>query len=344
MTRGQQGWFYSAEGDSVNDQTNNISGIYLSYNHLQHLGDCVVNILNLLLKATLMKNIFISLLFIILFSGCMQQNGDEDAAGREIITVSIEPFRFFTTAIAGDHYRINVIVPPGASPATYEPPPGVIRDLGDSDLMIINGYLGFELAWMDRIINTNEEIEVLNLSESQDLIAADSHRHGDNIHYTGVDPHFWVSPVRARIIAKDIKDFLISNDPGREKEYNSNYLELDSIIRDTDSYLGSLFDTLDKRSFMIFHPSLSYLAKDYGLEQIAVETGGKEPSPSELKRIIDRGREKDIRTIFIQREFDKRNAVLIGDETGAETVVIDPLSSDWITSVRNIAEEIAGVK
>jgi len=291
-----------------------------------------------------MKIILSSLLSIILFSGCMQQTADENLTGQEIITVSIEPLRFFTSAIAGYHYRVNVIVPPGASPATYEPPPGVIRDVSNSNLMIINGYLGFELAWMDRIIKMNEGMEMLKLSGSQDLIAADSHRHGDDIHYTGVDPHFWVSPVRARIIARDIKDFLIKNDPGREKEYNSNYLELDSIIRDTDSYLRSLFDTLDRRSFMIFHPSLSYLASDYGLEQIAVETEGKEPSPSELKRIIDRGREHDIRTIFIQREFDKRNAALIGDEIGAETVVIDPLSSEWLKSVRNIAEEIAGVK
>jgi len=95
---------------------------------------------------------------------------------------------------------------------------------------------------------------------------------------------------------------------------------------------------------MIFHPSLTYLAHDYGLDQIPVEKEGKEPSPSELKKLIDTGREKNIKAIFVQREFDKKNAELIGDEIGAETIVIDPLSSEWDKSIRYIVDNIRGNK
>jgi zinc transport system substrate-binding protein len=286
-----------------------------------------------------MKKISLFLFFIFLLSGCINEPPEND---RGIISVSIEPFRFFTEAIAGDTYGINVIVPPGASPATYEPPPSVVKGIKNSELMIINAYLGFELAWIDRVTGLNEEMELLRLADSQDLIAADSHRHGDNIHYTGVDPHFWVSPPRARLIARDIRDFLLASKPDEAEIYNSNYLRLDSLIKATDEYLEALFRETENTAFIIYHPSLTYLAHDYGLEQISVETEGKEPSPSELKRLIDYGREKNIKVIFVQREFDRKNADIIGREIGAATVVIDPLSADWVESVRNIAENIAG--
>ena len=285
-----------------------------------------------------MKRIFSLVLFILIIAGCTHRTVDQ---GQGVITVSIEPFRFFTSEIAGDSYSINVIVPPGASPATYEPPPAVIKGISNSDMMIINGYLGFEMAWIDRMIGLNEKVKVLKLADSQDLIASDSHRHNDITHYTGVDPHFWVSPLCARIIARDIKDFLVKNDPDREEIYNSNYMRLDSLILDTDSYIRSILSDSGKKSFMIFHPSLTYFARDYGLEQIAVETEGKEPSPSELKELIDNGREKNLKTIFVQREFDMKNARLIGKEIGAETVVIDPLSNEWVGSLKEIAENIA---
>ncbi len=285
-----------------------------------------------------MKRILISALFVFIFAGCNRQGSDLD---QKVITVSIEPIRFFTSVIAGDSYSINVIVPPGASPATYEPPPEVIRGIRNSDLIIINGYLGFEMAWIDRMLGLNEEAEVLRLADSQDLIATESHRHNDITHYTGVDPHFWLSPQRARIIARDIKDFLVQNDPDLKETYITNYLKIDSIIQDTDSYIRSLLNASGTKSFMIFHPSLTYFALDYGLEQIPVETEGKEPSPSELKDLIDRGREENLKMIFIQREFDTKNARLIGEEIGAETVVINPLSDNWVSSVKEIAENLA---
>lgn len=286
-----------------------------------------------------MKRLFILILFTFFLWGCKTETGDREL---KVITVSIEPFRFFTETVAGDIYSINVIVPPGASPATYEPPPAVIRGINNSDLMIINGYLGFEMAWMDRIRGLNEEMKVLRLAESQELIAADSHRHGDITHYTGVDPHFWLSPQRALIMAGEIKDFLVANDPENTETYNTNYLRLVSIIKEADDYLKTLFSDAGNKAFMIYHPSLTYLAFDYGLDQIPVETEGKEPSPSELKKLIDEGKEKNIRAIFVQREFDRKNADIIGKEIGAETVVIDPLGRDWLQSVKDIAENISG--
>ncbi len=91
---------------------------------------------------------------------------------------------------------------------------------------------------------------------------------------------------------------------------------------------------------MIYHPNLAYLARDYGLEEVAVEFEGKEPPPSRLKYLIDLARTKKINTIFVQREYDSKNAKAIADEIGAEVVVIDPLSVDWLKATTEIIEGI----
>ena len=91
---------------------------------------------------------------------------------------------------------------------------------------------------------------------------------------------------------------------------------------------------------MIYHPNLAYLARDYGLNEISVEFEGKEPPPSRMKELIDLAREENIKTIFIQREYDTKNAKAIADEIGAELEVIDPLSEDWLTSTSDIINAV----
>ncbi len=94
---------------------------------------------------------------------------------------------------------------------------------------------------------------------------------------------------------------------------------------------------------MIFHPALTYLANDYGLVQIPVEIEGKEPSPAAMKFFIDTGREKEIKTIFVQKEFDIKNAGTIADEIGADITIIDPLCWDWPATVRIIIDNLVSV-
>ncbi len=262
-------------------------------------------------------------------------------AGGNIITVSIQPISYFAKAIAGDHFSVNVIVPPGASHATYEPTPSSVRDLRRSKGIIFNGYLTYELAWREKLLQVNRDISVLDLSEGMELIEGAEHDHGDGEHETGVDPHFWMSPSRAFIIAARVKNFIVTLDPPNKDTYEKNYRMLVSEIEKQKALCDSLLKPLAGSSFMIFHPALTYLASDYDLRQIPVEAEGKEPSPADLRSFIDTGRREGIKVIFIQREFDKRNALTIAGEIGARLVEIDPMSSDWPGSVSYIARSLA---
>ena len=104
--------------------------------------------------------------------------------------------------------------------------------------------------------------------------------------------------------------------------------------------IHTLVDSLHPKAFLIYHPTLTYFAQDYGLTQIAIETDGKEPSPAQLVRLIRLCKEKQVRTIFVQQEFDRRNAELIAKETGTHLVDINPLSYEWKEEMLKIARTL----
>lgn len=256
----------------------------------------------------------------------------------KIITVSIPPFKYFIDAIGGNDFRVNVMVPAGSNPHIYEPVPDQISKLRKSVAYVSNGYLGFEMTWLDRFYETNRGMKKLSLGNSIDLIKPE--RNADSDHTEGADPHYWISPQCALIMASDIKALLVDLNPGGAEKYERNYRTLVKSINDIDLKAKGFFSGYQGRSFMIFHPTLGYLARDYGLKEISVENEGKEPNPASLKELIDTGKAENIKVIFIQKEYDTKNARTIAEETGAVLETIDPLSENWALSVQQIIDAL----
>jgi zinc transport system substrate-binding protein len=265
--------------------------------------------------------------------------GRRSEPGGRIISVSIAPFRYFVDEISGGSFTVNVMVPPGSNPHIYEPVPEQIAKLGKSVAYISDGYLGFEMAWLDRFYEINGNMKKLSLAGSVDPILSEEHHHGGG-HAESADPHYWVSPRCAAKMALSVKDFLTGLDPESKDLFNANYKKLLLKIGELDSMAKELSSHAGKKPFMIYHPNLAYLARDYGLEEITVEAEGKEPSPSRMKDLIDRAKEEKIRIIMVQREYDTKNAKAVADEAGARIVVIDPLSEDWYSSTSGIIKII----
>ena len=285
-----------------------------------------------------MRKIFY-LLTIIFFTSCSRGGGTKDSdTGERIITVSIAPFRYFIEAIGGDDFEVNVMVPAGANPHVYEPFPEQVYKLRKSIAYVSNGYLGFEITWLGRFYDINKRMKKLTLSQNIEPLS--SVHHHDGGHVEGADPHYWVSPKCAIIMAASVRDFLGELNPGNKTKYEANYQNLLSVITGIDKKASDLFSGVKNKSFMIYHPNLGYLARDYGLEEISVEYEGKEPPPSRLKELIDRARTDNIRTVFVQREYDTKNAKAIAHEIGADVQIIDPLSGDWPGSTTAIITEL----
>ena len=272
---------------------------------------------------------------IILFASCGRCCADSDIDKEEkIITVSIAPYKYFVEAIGGDDFGVNIIVPAGANPHIYEPFPKQIFRLRKSVAYISNGYLGFEITWLDRFYDTNRTMKKLSLSKNIEPLGFGHHHDGD--HAEGADPHYWVSPKCAMIMTASIRDFLCELNPDHKSKYDVNYQNIVSRIQEVDKNAAELFSGVQSRSFIIFHPNLGYIARDYGLNEISVEYEGKEPPPSRMKELIDRARTDRIKTIFVQKEYDTKNAKVIAHEIGAKIQIIDPLSEDWLNSTTEI--------
>jgi zinc transport system substrate-binding protein len=281
-----------------------------------------------------MRRIFFFLLTFLMFS-CGRNVAKP---GSNIITVSIAPFKYFVSELAGNDFTVNVMVPAGADPHVYEPFPEQINKLRRSAAYISNGYLGFEMNWLDRFYEANPSMKRLSLGDSIKPLSPEHHHEGG--HIEGADPHYWVSPKCALVMAGSVKRLLCELNPSQKQKYESNYDSLISKIREIDKKAREYYSGGNMRSFMIYHPNLAYLANDYGLEEIPVEFEGKEPTPSRLRELIDRSRKDHIKTIFVQREYDTKNARVIADEIGAQITIIDPLSEDWAKSEEQIIEAL----
>lgn len=243
------------------------------------------------------------------------------------ITVSIEPLRYLTEQIVGDRFEVVTMVPKGSSPETYEPTARQMADLSESILYIKVGELGFERTWMPRLTSNAPHITVVNSSE------------GITSHI-GDDPHSWMSARNAIIMAHNIYEAVKRIDVKDSVFFSQRLDSLCSVIHATDKYIRQTTAQAQCKSFIIYHPALTYFASDYGLEQLALEEHGREPSAAELEQIISTARAKGVKTMFVQREFANRNVDIITNAIGARKVEINPLGYDWNKEMRRIAAEM----
>lgn len=266
-------------------------------------------------------------------------SGEKSESSSPTISVSILPQKYFVEKIAGDLFDVNVMIPPGASPATYEPTPAQITSLTKTDVYMKIGYTIFEVSWMDKLASANENMDIVDLSEGVDLIMEEHHHHGSHDHGS-VDPHIWMSPKNVKIISTNILNVLTEVYPEHEPVLNKNYTVFMSELDSLDSFMRSEMEKLGSRSFLTYHPALSYFARDYELSQHPMELEGKTPSSAYLKDLVDLGKEEGIKVIFLQMQFDQHNAEVLAKEIGAEIVQINPLDPEWFQQMLFITDKL----
>jgi zinc transport system substrate-binding protein len=281
-----------------------------------------------------------------MFLACISCNNSKKTkkkSGKKIISVSIIPQKYFIEQIAGDDFQINVLVPPSESPATYEPLPNQMKDMLNSSAYFLIGHIPFEHAWIKNILSNNKEIKVFDNSEGVKLIRGEAIQHGDHMHPGGIDPHIWVSPKTCRKLAHNIYKALIKLNPSGLNRYNENLQKFITKIDNLSTQLSAV--SLRKNiSFMIYHPALSYLARDYNFEQIPIEADGKEPSAKYVKDICDIAKDRNIQYIFIQKQFNRESAMAIAKEIGAEIKQINPLGENWEQEIKKIITYLKDLK
>ncbi len=264
------------------------------------------------------------------------------------VTVSIPPQKNLVERIGGEHVNVDVLLPSNGDPHTFEPKPSQLRQIAEADMYIAMG-LPFEDAWLHRLMDASEGVTVVEMHKKlmspEDAEAHEGHKHEDHCTCGGTnDPHRWLSPMLMKFMGKDVCTALVKADPENAPAYRANYRKLAKELSELDAKLAHLLGDIpaDRRRFMVFHPAWHYFAQSYGLEEVAIEIDGREPTPQQIMKIIDLARAQKITTIFIQPQFSKRAAQSIAEEigNGASLIEADPMAEDWALGITRLAEQI----
>jgi len=243
------------------------------------------------------------------------------------VVVSILPLSEFVEKVGGNKVEVSVMVPPGASPHTYEVTPKQMKELSKARLFVkVGSLIEFELSWIDKIIAINKNMLVIDSSQGIPLM--------------GKNPHIWLSPKNAEIQVHNICEGLIKIDPANKEYYIQNkdaYLvKLNKLDRDIKDSLLKVKD----RKFMVFHPAWSYFARDYNLKQISIEKEGKEPNAKGIIALIKQAKANNIKIIFVSPQFSVKSAEVIANEIGGRVAFIDPLAKDYIKNMYKVLDEL----
>ena len=260
--------------------------------------------------------------------------------------VSIPPQKYFVEKVGGDEVEVTVMVPPGASPHTYEPKPGQMAALAKADLYFTIG-VEFEHTWADKLKAAKKDLVFIDTARKIERIPMQarpghgSPGKGDRAKRRGSDPHIWLSPALVSLQAEAVRDGLVKADPARKDFFDRNLAVFKEEIRGLDEELRSAFEGLgDNKRILVFHPAWGYLCRDYGLTQVAVEKEGKEPTAKGLQLLIRQAEENGAKVVFVQPQFSSKAAATVAKALGGRVVPLDPLAPDWAENLRKAARQL----
>lgn len=283
--------------------------------------------------------ILLIILTILLFS-CSADNGEK---GKITIAAGIVPEATFIEKVAGSLVDVVVLVPPGNSPANYQPTAKEMQALSKATIYFTLQMPTEEANILPKAKNFNNDIIIVNL---RDIVSAkyplrmiDGHDHEaeddhDDDELT-IDPHLWLSPKRSVVMVQAIADELSKIDEANRDTYQTNAAAYITELEALDKELEIRTSSLNSKSFMIYHGSYGYFAEDYDLDMISIEAAGKQATATEIQDVIEYALENGINIIFYQEEFDDNQAQTVADEINGKVHKVSPLSANYIQSLRD---------
>lgn len=270
-----------------------------------------------------------------------------------LVAVSVPPQAWLVERIGGGRVRTEVMIPPGYSHVDVPLTPRQMRTLGRAALYLKVGHPAFEFESVQlgpllaslpglRIVDMSQGMDLLEGSQEEESAGGhDSHGHDSHGHEGG-DPHVWVSPDTFAVAAVNVARALEEADPGHAAEYRAHLRAALAEIRAVDQEVRRQIAGTEpaRRKFMVYHPTWGYFARQYGLEQIAIEFEGKEPSAVRLIHLIEEARREGVKVIFVESGFPRESAQIIAEAVGGRVVTADPQDKDWPGNLRRTAAEL----
>lgn len=260
-----------------------------------------------------------------------------------VLAVSVEPQRAILQQIVGDKFRVVTLLSNGANPETYDPTIKARMDVENAKAFFTTGAMPFETRIAEAV---DKDVKVVDTGRGIVPIYGTHshfHSHGGEVHHHHShdrDPHIWVSVRNARVIARNMCDAVCEIDSANKSFYMERFAAYDAHLDSLDHAFARRFADLKSRAFAIWHPSLSYFARDYDLKQISVGFENKEMSSKHLTDMVENARRDSVEVFFFQKEYDSRQARTLNAQLGTRLVTINPLAFEWENSLEEITNAL----
>jgi zinc transport system substrate-binding protein len=263
-------------------------------------------------------------------------------SGRIRVAVSVPPQAYFVERIGGDHVQVDVMIPPGYSHVDYPLTPRQVAALSRARLYVAVGHPAFEFERIQLapVLRELPGIQVIDMSRGMRLIEGEGEGEEDEHGHASGDPHVWVAPDTVAVAARNIASALEGIDPVHAAEYRANLARFEADVAALDREIRERLAGAQGSRFMVYHPTWGYFAREYGLQQVAIEAEGKEPSARRLIQLIDRARRERIKVVFVQAGFPRKSAQVIAEAVGGRVLVADPQDPDWLGNLQRVSREL----
>ncbi len=273
-------------------------------------------------------------------AGCGRRESEPDA--KMLVAVSIAPLAGFARQVGGDLVDVELLVPPGANPHTYQLEPAQMEALSNASVLVLNG-LGLEY-WARNAVDAAGNPRLIVVRTADGLEVVDHH---DEAHGAEGNPHVWLDPVFAIHQVEKIRDAFSRADPKHASEYAENAKAYIAKLRELDADIRSQVQQWRSKSFVSVHSTWVYFAERYGLKEAATieESPGKEPSPRTIKNAIDVARRLSARAVFAEPQVSVKAAQVVAEEAGAKVLMLDsfgkPPDYNYIDMMRQNVKTMA---
>ncbi len=285
----------------------------------------------------LITHIFAAILIAATLLGCSRPSAK---TGKMVVAASIAPLANFCKEVGGNYVKVELLVPPGSNPHTYQVQPDQMEMLSNASVLVLNG-VGLEF-WAKNVTDAADNHKLIVTQTAAGLPVID---HGDE---EGGNPHVWVDPIDAIHQVNAIRDAFAKADPTHAKQYSQNAARYVTKLKQLDTYIRSQVSDFRSRSFISFHPTWVYFSKRYGLKEAAVieSSPGKEPAPDDIRQVIDTAKRLRVKAIFAEPQVYPKAAYVVAEEVGAKIVTLDafgkPPSYDYIAMMKSNINAMAG--
>ena len=266
------------------------------------------------------------------------------------VTVPIPPYAFLVKAIGGEHVDVMTLIDASQDPHSFNLTPKQTIEIGESDLFITSG-MEFEEQFIYNIADELPDLKWADINKGLEMIESVCIHHGDEEEedehheheHALPDPHTWTSPSYLGMQAITVSEALTKLAPNQKDAFNANLVSVLEKIQQVERQVAATLKPHKGKDFYVFHPAFGYFSREYGLNEKAIEVGGKQPTARQLLEIIQEAGADKAKAIFIEPQFESTAAREVAKQIGAKIVMVDPLQEDILGTLTEFSKNLAEV-